>query len=362
MPKPVACPPPKPPKPAKPFARCYFKRPKKTGASLLGGTSFTPMEVLKAYGFPSDLTGAGVTIAYIELGGGFNQRDLDRYFKRRGIIAPTVKFVGVDGARNTTGTDDDIEVRLDLTVGIGVAPRAKHVVYKGPNTAQGFINTVDRAIADKVDIISISWGAPEPDWPAGSMDRSLVAANDAGINVYVASGDSGSGDGEIGSHCDYPAASPYTVSCGGTTLVTIDGLRASEVVWNDNAGGASGGGLSLYHPRPPFQPASVGVKRSVPDVAAVGDPATGWLIPDGAGTMVVGGTSAVAPFFAALNALLNQKIGGRSKYLTPQFYKNTRIFNDIVNGNNGTYVAHPGVDQCTGLGSPVGSEYLARLK
>lgn len=355
----AACP---PKKPCKSFARPYFQRPKKTGQKLLGSTSFTPMEVKKAYGFPDDLTGEGVTIGFIELGGGFNQRDLDRYFKRRGIIAPIVKFVGLNGARNTTGTDDDIEVRLDLTVAIGVAPRHKPVVYKAPNTPQGFINALDKAIADKVDIISISWGAPEPVWPAGSMDRSLVAANDAGINVYVASGDSGSGESELGSHTDYPAASPYVVSCGATSLITIDGVRSHEVVWNDGSGGASGGGLSLYHPRPPFQPTSVGVKRSVPDVAAVGDPNTGWLIPDGAGTMVVGGTSAVAPFFAALNALLNQKVGGRSQYLTPQFYKNPKMFNDISQGHNGAYVAQKGIDQCTGLGSPIGSAYLSLLK
>jgi kumamolisin len=136
------------------------------------------------------------------------------------------------------------------------------------------------------------------------------------------------------------------------------------VVWNDGAaGGASGGGMSGFFAKPAWQAADVLVRaaggrtplsnRGVPDVAGDADPQTGYAVRiDGTDT-VIGGTSAVAPLWAALIARINQ--GGKSAgYLNPLLYANPRALRDITRGNNGAYEAAPGWDACTGLGSPNG--------
>jgi kumamolisin len=96
----------------------------------------------------------------------------------------------------------------------------------------------------------------------------------------------------------------------------------------------------------------------VPDVSGDADPYTGYntLVDGQAG--VVGGTSAVAPLWAGLIALLNQQLNTRLGFLNPQLYAlpaPNNGFNDITQGNNGTYSAGPGWDPCTGLGSPIGT-------
>jgi kumamolisin len=80
--------------------------------------------------------------------------------------------------------------------------------------------------------------------------------------------------------------------------------------------------------------------------------------------MVIGGTSAVAPLWAGLIALMNQKLGHPVGYLNPLLYGSLAghgLFNDIVSGNNGSYSAKPGWDACTGWGSPIGSKLLHAL-
>jgi kumamolisin len=137
------------------------------------------------------------------------------------------------------------------------------------------------------------------------------------------------------------------------------------VVWNDQPqGGASGGGVSSVFPIPPWQmkanvpkpPTSAG-GRGVPDVAGDASPETGYnVLFDGQST-VVGGTSAVAPLWAALIALLNQQRGSNIGFANLTLYQNAENgFHDITQGNNGTYSAEPGWDPCTGLGSPNGNQ------
>ena len=80
-------------------------------------------------------------------------------------------------------------------------------------------------------------------------------------------------------------------------------------------------------------------------------------------SMVIGGTSAVAPLWAGLIALNNQQNGKSAGFLQPQIYaaKAASAFNDIVSGNNGAFSAGPGWDACTGLGSPIGAKLIALL-
>ena len=74
--------------------------------------------------------------------------------------------------------------------------------------------------------------------------------------------------------------------------------------------------------------------------------------------LVIGGTSAVAPLWAGLIALLNQKLGQPVGFLNPLLYGSLAgkgAFHDITSGNNGSYSAEPGWDACTGWGSPDGA-------
>jgi kumamolisin len=168
-------------------------------------------------------------------------------------------------------------------------------------------------------------------------------------------------------HVDYPASSPQVTGCGGTRLEVSNGSIASEVVWDDlPSGGATGGGVSATFPPPTWQSAAhvppsvnpgVTTGRGVPDVAADADPDTGYQVRVDGGDTVVGGTSAVAPLYAALTAIAVAKAGRPLGFLNPKLYALAGVFRDITAGNNGAYTAAIGWDACTGLGSP-GAEAL----
>jgi kumamolisin len=101
--------------------------------------------------------------------------------------------------------------------------------------------------------------------------------------------------------------------------------------------------------------------RGVPDVAGDADPATGYQIRVDGKNAVFGGTSAVAPLWAALISLMNQKLGKPVGFLNPALYAAKTGLQDITSGNNGAYTAHAGWDACTGLGRPDGSVLLTAL-
>jgi kumamolisin len=224
--------------------------------------------------------------------------------------------------------------------------------------------------------MSISWGAPEDSWSAQARDAMQSALEDAaalGLTVTVAAGDSGSGDGESDQqpHVDFPASSPYALACGGTKLTASGGSIGSEVVWNESAAGegASGGGVSGIFPLPAWQqgvavPKAPGgtAGRGVPDVAGNADPLTGYQVLVDGVMQVIGGTSAVAPLWAALIARCNQKLGRAIGDPHVALYQiGSRAFGDITAGNNGAYAAASGWDACTGFGSPRGEALLSAL-
>jgi kumamolisin len=341
------------------------------------GGPYSPVEVATAYNYPTASTGAGECVALIELGGGYVETDLSTFFANNGISEPTVVAVGVDGAKNTPGGQADGEVALDIEIVGAIAPDARIVVYFAPNTDQGFIDAVTTAANDatnKPSVISISWGDSESTWTAQSMqtmDQAFQSAALMGVTVFVASGDSGATDGVTDglAHVDFPASSPHAVGCGGTTLAETGGTITSEVVWNAG-GGASGGGISDVFDPPSYQsaagvPPSANpggrVGRGVPDVAGDADPATGYQVVLGGKTQAFGGTSAVAPLWAALIARINADVGAPAGFINPVLYANPSAFHDITSGNNGSYTAGPGWDPCTGLGSPDGALIEAAL-
>jgi kumamolisin len=359
---------------SRPQAAPHFRiRP---GTASAAAVSYTPVQVATAYGFPSG-TGAGQCVGLIELGGGFSPADLTTYFASLGVSSPSVAAVSVDGAENSPTGDangPDGEVMLDVEVVGAISPQTSIAVYFAPNTDAGFLDAITTAIHDttnKPSVISISWGGPESSWTAQAMtamDEAFQAAATMGVTVCVASGDNGSSDGvtDGSDHVDFPSSSPYALACGGTSLRASGGKISSEVVWNDGAAnGASGGGISSFFALPSWQ---AGLKaqnnqgqstaltmRGVPDVAGDADPDTGYQVRvDGADT-VIGGTSAVAPLWAALVARLNQASGKPAGYLNPQLYQNPTALRDITSGNNGDFDAATGWDACTGLGSPNGA-------
>ncbi len=385
---------------ARPHLRIFHETPKgRTAATAKAATreaSFEVRNLAKLYDFPiATLTGKGQSIAIIELndidsrthqpvGTGFTAADLTKYFKGIKVKLPTVIPVGVAGGANVPGHDEnaDGEVALDIEVAGAVAPESNIVVYFAPNTDRGFISAIHAAVFDKVhkpSVISISWGGPE-DFGSHQYVQALASvlkdASAHNITVFVASGDSGSadtdgGDGQL--HVDLPSSVPDAVSTGG--LNTLSDL--TETVWNKGPrGGGGGGGVSNLFPKPAFQsgvtvpksPKGV-VGRGVPDVSGAADPATGYKVVVGGRKLTIGGTSAVAPLYAGLFALINQSRSAAGKppagNINPVIYAAPDAFRDIVHGNNdifndgGKYPAGPGWDPASGLGSPIGSKLLS---
>ena len=298
------------------------------------------------------------------------------------LPTPNVVAVGVDGGANSPGGDADGEVMLDIEVAAAVAPKAQIAVYFAPNTDQGFVDAIKTAVHDtarKPSIISISWGGPEESYTAQGLknyDAVFAEAAALGVTVLVASGDNGSSDAnppDNQKRVDFPSASPLVLSCGGTRLEAATGGTSigSESVWNDGAqGGSSGGGVSVKYPLPVWQKAAkvpkLGGKagRGVPDVAGNADPQTGYRVRVDKQNQVIGGTSAVAPLWAGLLALCNQRLGKPVGFLNVTLYTNAAVragLRDVTSGNNGAYQASVGWDACTGLGSPNGALLLTAL-
>jgi kumamolisin len=367
---------------ARSHARRWFVQ---VGPRAAGDTSYTPPALAKLYNFPATGVGAGQTIAIIELGGGYTVADLRTYFSGLGIkTQPTVTAVGVDGGQNAPAGDPnsaDGEVVLDIEVAGAIAPGAKIAVYFAPNTDQGFLDAITTAIHDTVrkpTVVSISWGGPESSWTDQALQNYDAAFHDAallGVTVCCAAGDDGSNDGvsDGAAHVDFPASSPNVLACGGTRLESSNGKATREVVWNQGAGnGATGGGVSEKFPLPSYQtaagvPVSVNPShfkgRGVPDIAGDADPATGYQIHVDGRDAVFGGTSAVAPLWAALVALVNEQLGKPVGFLNSKIYAGAvpRSLKDITSGNNGAYQSGKGWDACTGLGSPNGQALLTAL-
>lgn len=362
----------------RPQARTRFR----VAAPRAVTTSYTPPELGTVYAFPAGSDGSGQTLAIVELGGGFDTADLERYFAGLGLATPSVTAVGVDGADNAPGQDPqgaDGEVLLDIEVAGALAPGAAQLVYFAPNTDRGFLDALGTAVhADPTPAaLSISWGQAEDAWTAqarDAMDAVFADAAALGVTVCVAAGDGGSADGQPDGrpHVDFPAASPHVLACGGTTLLAdpVTGTVRSETVWNNGvARGATGGGVSLFFPVPAWQNAAGipsrpggGKGRGVPDVAGDADPSTGYRVLVDGVEQVIGGTSAVAPLWAALVCRLVQRVGRPLGLLQPVLYPAgggpAAGLREITVGDNGDYAAGPDWDACTGLGVPLGNDLV----
>jgi kumamolisin len=346
--------------------------------------SYRPNNVAKLYAFPTSVTGKGQCIALIELGGGYTPSDTTTAFEAMGLTPPAVVSVSVDGGKNTPSPDDgaDGEVALDIQVAGGAAPGARIAVYFAPNSDAGFVDAITSAVHDttnKPSVVSISWGSAESSWTQQaiqSMNSAMQDASTVNVSVFVASGDNLATDGvsDGKAHVDFPASSPWAIGCGGTSIAVSGSSITSEAVWNDGDSGG-GGGISDLFPVPAFQqtanlPPSVNdgkTRRGVPDVAGDAAPGTGYRVVVSGKTEVVGGTSAVAPLWAGLTALINEGASTPVGFFLPFLYANSTLMRQITQGDNNPsgsdvgYSAGPGWNACTGLGVPNGESLFVAL-
>lgn len=350
--------------------------------------SYTAAEIAEIYDFPilpDGGAGTQITVGIAELGGALHRVDLAAMSARLpGLRVIEEAVQGWGPLSDPFGPDT--EVALDWQVIAGVlsrcAPRADVLIVLkyAPNTDRGFTNLEASFATDGRDYsaVSTSWGAPEDHWtPAAmdAMDRAFQLGALRGIAHTVAAGDNGSTDARADGrqHVDHPASAPHAVGCGGTRLVAESGRRISEQVWNElrSGQGATGGGVSAHFGVPRYQTAA-GIRpvtadgglpgRGVPDVAGNADPLTGYVIHHRGVDTVVGGTSAVAPLWTALLALIAASNGQRLGNALPALYAaRERGFTDVVAGDNTGYRAGAGWDAATGLGVPSGQALCEAL-
>jgi kumamolisin len=345
--------------------------------------SYTAPQIAELYQFPAGASGQGQTIALIELGGGYRTSDLKFYWQKLGIDPVSVSSISVGGAGNRpagSAVSAGAEPVLDIEIAGSIASRAKLAVYFAPNTDAGFLQAIHAAVYDRVrkpSVISISWGGPEDQWPRQTLDVFNQAFHDAsmmGITIVCAAGDDGrsANEKESKSYVDFPASSPWVIACGGTTFKS-EGGTATETAWHKGTGSSTTGSVSTFFRLPDYQAeASVPLStvrsrfagRAIPDVAACADPVTAYSVLIDGKACVVGGTSAVAPLWAGLTALLNEQLGTRVGFLNPLFYGtfvHHKALNDIGGTSKDVHV-QPVWHASTGMGSPNGQAMLNVLK
>ena len=339
---------------------------------------YTPLDVARAYKFPAG-DGTGEHIGVISLGGRYDDRVQAAYQKAMGVPHVAFNVVDVDGgADRPTDAGPTGENMLDAEMIGTLVPNADKTLYIAPNTDRGFLDAISTALHDKHqnDVLSISWGGPEERFTPQAVrafNELFKEARAMGVSVFAAAGDNGATDGipDGNLHVDFPSSSPGVIANGGTKLTTSpDGSIAKETVWNElrHKQGATGGGISGINKKPPVQAQLPIAGRGVPDIAGDADPTTGFrmLVPTGDGKAsleLVGGTSAVAPLYAALAARLEQNLGHPIGDLQKAIYAAPNdAFHDITTGNNGGYNAQRGWDAATGRGSVDGSALLTSLE
>ncbi len=349
--------------------------------------------------YAKGLTGAGKTVGIATLAT-YDQADVFAYWNALGLAVDSARItdVYVDGTAADVGDNGADETTLDVEQSGGLAPGAKMRVYMAPNTSSGFVDVFATAIdEDLIDVLSVSWGSPEifydgdPTLPM--LHNVFKQAAVQGIPVIAASGDAGAYDVNRTvpyPACsalltvDYPAADPYVLAAGGTSLPNISQHKFAKVsqpyerpwgddyikdyittyyglglYYNEYLAGGGGGGVSVRFARPTYQNSLTGVQtsataqsllcgpavtgggyadfwdlapgvagRNVPDVALNADPASGYvLLFGGVAQGGWGGTSFVAPQLNGLLTLISSGITptasnpkGRVGRPMPSFY------------------------------------------
>ena len=343
------------------------------GSPLLVSTTpggYTPAQVRAHLGLTG--TGAGQTIAVVTAYDAPNAAsDLATFNATFGLPAPaSFRKVNQSGGTKlpTVNAGWALEAALDLQWAHAVAPDAGLLLVEASSSALANL------------LAGVSWAATQP--------GVSVVSGSFGTTEYSRQGDQDSrcrlttglcvfASGDRGNPGTYPATNPWALGVGGTTLqLDATGTFVSETGWS-----GSGGGVSLYAPKPGYQTGvTTAARRTSPDVAYDADPATGFPVYsstayDGqTGWFQMGGTSAGAPQWAGVLAAANQLRRGLGKgVLASATSTGTTPFHtalyakrpvaDIVSGSNGSCgalcTAGTGYDAVTGLGSPRGGVDVA---
>jgi subtilase family serine protease len=269
---------------------------------------------------------------------------------------------------NPTGDSGwGLEISLDVEQAHGLAPGAKvMLVEANSNSFDDLLAAVDVAVANGATQISMSWSGGEDGSETGFDFHFQVP----GVTFMASTGDDGHGVG-------YPAASPYVVAVGGTTLALSTAVPLSNPLASnygmETGWSGSGGGISTVEPGQSYQNGvfsgcGSGGHRCVPDISSDANPATGVAVYDTFGEpqwIQVGGTSVSSPDWSAVFAVINSKRVAAGKSTLQQaipdlytFYNSTHYndFHDVTSGTNGSCGAQctavAGYDLVTGIGSP----------
>jgi subtilase family serine protease len=354
-----------------------------------------PADLALAYDYQSlwdqGIDGTGTTVGILQFGLD-TDADLAVFDATFGLEGPLPDRVPVSGGLTDAPADFATEATLDTQVLRAVAPGAQIIVYGFPATLS-FGAAMDAIVEDgRTQLVSVSYGKCYAPGYVGldeviDTQRALEVAAQAGVSLFAASGDWGAFSCHAFDKTDhqvstfFPACTDNVVSVGGTFLeLRDDGTYLRETGWEDylTTSGTGGGTVDvrgpdgILEPMPDFQAGVTGIDQSLglrhcPDVAASADSDTGYLLfftDEATGVAdwkMVGGTSAAAPFWAGVMALVQQKAQAagieRLGFLTPLFYQiatsHPDAFHDVSRGGNLVDSAVAGWDAATGLGSPV---------
>ena len=348
----------------------------------------SPTAVLRAYNAEplasSGATGQGSTVVVFAFDG-FDQADLDMYSSAYGLPPFTPEVVGGMPAERRG------EATMDLEAIHAVAPGAKTVLVNALPTVEGggaypkiaaMMLDVHRRYPGAIWSLSIGWACDKLLTAAdlAPIRAALATAMRSGTTALNASGDlAGLGcKGKAGDNWSAPpspddigvdavASLPEMTAVGGTTLSTDrSGRWLAERAWFDSPlSNGSGGGASVLFDKPDWQQvAPAGAppgRRLVPDIAAIADQFTGLKIVFNQRFALGGGTSLAAPVWAGLTALMNDYLTRNGGWpvgeLNPRLYRIAAgaphpAFQDITAGGNAVWLAGPGYDMVTGLGTP----------
>jgi len=331
-------------------------------------SGFGPSDLQSAYGLTSAASsnGTGETIGIVDAYDDPNaESDLATYRSHYGLTACTsangcFKKVGETGSTTSLPSADSgwaEEISLDLDMASAICPKCDILLVEASSAGYADLgSSVNEAVALGAKFVSNSYGGSESSTEA-TYDSSYY--KHAGVAITVSSGDSGYG-------VEYPASSQYVTAVGGTALTrdTSTTRGWSETVWKTSNREGPGSGCSAYETKPSWQTDTGCTQRTVADVAAVADPATGVAVYDSygitAGYYTFGGTSVASPVMASVYALAGTPSAGSYPAKDPYNYAGTASLNDVTTGNNGTCrtaylcTAEVGYDGPTGLGTPEG--------
>jgi len=353
------------------FGLHQWPRSSRLGSLQRHSTPLSASQIVTRYDFP-DGDGSGQTIGVMQFRGEFKADDFERCMQAQGVTPapPIVKRVDNAALQHEFETTKDLEAALDAQIIGALAPGARIVIYEAPDDERGFLDAIRTALFDeefKPSVLSISYGWPEKLWTPVALDildELFTVAALVGVSVFCSSGDNGAElDYDGKPHVLAPASSPFVHACGATALLSDSG-NVRESAWDK-----TGGGFSEHFDVPPWQNVvrpvaaqnKIDAGRGVPDVAAQELP--GYCVFLDGTELALGGTSAVAPMWAALAARINQRLGAPSGLFSPLLYGSVKNpLREITDGNNGRYQARAGWNPCTGLGVPLGRALEATLR